>query len=153
LKTSPRQGAILDIPFNQRSRSADDMMAQTVHGRPIGGGYHSTYPPAPQRFIDQDPMLSQLADVPKLVRPIDRDHLRKLGFDTVVLHKYRMESYRLKLLEHLEPTDIMGRKFAAVSGGIPDETMNRIRSELTALCGPAEFEDESIVVFDLTKSP
>ena len=153
LKTSARQGAILDIPFNQRSRSADDMMAQTVHERPIGGGYHSTYPPEPQRFIDQDPMLSQLDNVPKLVRPIDRDHLLKLGFDTVVLHKYRMESYRLKLLEQVDRSDIMGYKFASVSGGIPDETMNQIRSELTELCGPAEFEDDSIVVFDLTKRP
>lgn len=151
LKTSARQGAILDIPFHQRSRSADDMVAQTVHERPIGGGYHSTFPPEPQRFIEQDPMLSQLVDVPKLVRPIDRDHLVKLGFDTVVLHKYRMESYRLKLLAQLEPADIMGYKFASVRGGIPDETMNQIRSELTALCGAPEFEDDSIVVFDLTR--
>ncbi len=153
MKTSAHQGAILDIPFNQRSRSADDMMAQTVHERPIGGGYHSTYPPGPQRFIEQDPMLSQLAGVPKLVRPIDRDHLLKLGFDTVVLHKYRRESYRLKLLETVKPTDIMGYKFASVSGGIPDETMDQIRGELTALCGPPEFEDESIAVFDLTRRP
>jgi hypothetical protein len=153
LKASARQGAILDIPFNQRSRSSDDMMAQTVHERPIGGGYHSTYPPEPQRFIDQDPMLSQLVGVPKLVRPIDRDHLLELGFDTVVLHKHRLESYRRKLLEHVERADITGYKFASVSGGIPDETMNQIRSELTAACGPPAFEDDAIVVFDLTQRP
>jgi hypothetical protein len=153
LKASGRQGAVLDIPFNQRSRSADDMLAQTVHERPIGGGYHSTYPPEPQRFIDQDPMLSQLADVPKLVRPIDRDHLVRLGFDTVVLHKYRLESYRQKLLAQLDRSDIMGQKYASVSGGIPDETMNQIRGELTSLCGPPSHEDESIVVFDLTRRP
>jgi hypothetical protein len=151
LKTSARQGAILDIPFHQRSRSADDMMAQTVHERPIGGGYHSTYPPEPQRFIDQDPMLSQLVNVPKLVRPIDRDHLLKLGFDTVILHKYRMESHRQKLEAQVRRSDIMGYKFASGRGGIPDETMNQIRGELTELCGPAEFEDDSIVVFDLTR--
>ena len=151
LKVSARQGAILDIPFHQRSRGADDMVAQTVHERPIGGGYHSTYPPEPQRFIDQDSMLSQLVGVPKLVRPIDRDHLLSLGFDTVVLHKYRMESYGQKLLSQVERSDITGYKFASGRGGIPDETMNRIRGELTELCGPAEFEDDSIVVFDLTR--
>jgi hypothetical protein len=153
LKNSPHQGAILDIPFHQRSRTADDMMAQTVHERPIGGGYHSTYPPGPQRFIDQDPMLSQLAGVPKLVRPIDRDHLRSLGFDTVVLHKYRMESYGKKLLSQVKPSDITGYKFASVRGGIPDATLNQIRAELTGLCGPPEFEDDLIVVFDLTRRP
>jgi hypothetical protein len=153
LKESPRQGAILDIPFHQRSRSATDMMAQTVHERPIGGGYHSTYPPEPQRFIDQDPMLSQLVDVPRLVRPIDRDHLLALGFDTVVLHKYRMESYGQKLQAQVDPADIMSYKYASVSGGIPDETMNQIRGELTSLCGPPEFEDDAIAVFDLTRRP
>lgn len=150
LKTSPNQGAILDIPFHQRSRGATDMMAQTVHERPIGGGYHSTFPPEPQRFIDQDPMLSQLVGVPELVRPIDRDHLLGLGFDTVVLHKYRMESYRSKLVAEVDPADIPGLKYAGGTGGIADETMNRIRSELRTLTGPPAFEDDRIVVFDLT---
>jgi hypothetical protein len=129
------------------------MMAQTVHERPIGGGYHSTYPIEPQEFIDQDPVLSQLNGVPKLVRPIDRDHLLALGFDTVVLHKFRMESYGQKLLAQVERSDIAGYKFASGRGGIPDETMNQIRSELTALCGPPEFEDDLIVVFDLARNP
>jgi hypothetical protein len=152
LKASPRQGAILHVPFHQRSRGADDMMAQTVHERPIGGGYHSTYPIEPQQFIDQDPMLSQLTGVPDLVRPIGRDHLVALGFDTVVLHKFRMESYGQKLLEQVDSTDITGQKFASGRGGIPDETMNQIRRELEAQCGPPEFEDELIVVFDLTRN-
>lgn len=146
------QGAILHFPFNQRSRGADDMMAQTVHEHPIGGGYHSTYPPEPQRFIDQDPVLSQLSGNPKLVRPIDGSHLLDLGFSTVVLHKYRMDSYRDKLLAQVERSDITGEKFASGRGGVPDETMNQIRSELTAFCGPPIMEDDTIVVFDLTRS-
>ncbi|MEX2300226.1 MAG: glycosyltransferase family 39 protein [Bryobacterales bacterium] len=146
-------GAVLHIPFHQRSRAADDMMAQTIHERPIGGGYHSTYPPEPQRFIDQDPMLSQLSGVPKLVRPIDGDHLLGLGFSTIVLHKYRMESYREKLLSQIQRTDITGYKFASGRGGVPDETMNQIRAELTAFCGPPASEDDTIVVFDLTRKP
>jgi hypothetical protein len=62
-----------------------------------------------------------------------------------------MESYRQKLEAQVKRSDIMGYKFASGRGGIPDETMNQIRGELTELCGPAEFEDDLIAVFDLTR--
>jgi hypothetical protein len=98
-------------------------------------------------------MLSQLSGVPKLVRPIDGDHLLGLGFSTIVLHKYRMDSYREKLLSQIQRTDITGYKFASGRGGVPDATMNQIRSELTLFCGPPASEDDTIVVFDLTRKP
>ena len=43
----------------------------------------------------------------------------------------------------------MRRKSALRLGGIPDETMRRIRAELTQLCGEPKWEDEQIAVFDL----
>jgi len=43
-------GALLEYPFHNLSpyRDAERMLFQTVHGRPISGGYHSRRYPQPQ---------------------------------------------------------------------------------------------------------
>ena len=66
----------------------------------------------------------------KLVPDIDRGRLLALGFDTVVLHKDRAESYAKQRLDEVERRDLLGRKSALRLGGIPDGTMRRIRIEL-----------------------
>ena len=156
LQESGRKGAILDIPFQQRNRTVPNLLAQTVHGRPIADGYMSTIPPQVLEAIQAEPALNDLAGVPKLERPIDRERLLALGFDTVVLHKDRAESYAKQRLDEVERRDLLGRKSALRLGGIPDGTMRRIRTELTQLCGEPQWEDERIAVFDLrrgTSSP
>ncbi len=156
LQESGRKGAILDIPFHQRNRTVPNLLAQTVHGRPIADGYLSTIPPQALETIQNEPALQDLAGVPKLERPIDRGRLLALGFDTVVLHKDRAESYAKQRLDEVERRDLLARKSALRLGGIPDETMRRIRTELTQLCGEPQWEDERIAVFDLrrgTSSP
>ena len=151
LQESGRKGAILDIPFHQRNRTVHNLLAQTVHGRPIADGYISTIPPQALEAIQTEPALRDLAGVPKLERPIDRGRLLALGFDTVVLHKDRAESYAKQRLDEVERRDLLGRKSALRLGGIPDETMRRIRIELTQLCGEPQWEDERIAVFDLRR--
>ncbi len=144
-----RVGAVLDIPFHQRSRTALNMVAQTYHGRPIGGGYHSTYPPATLGALAADPVLSKLADVPTVDGPIDFDHLIRLGFDTVVLHKYRRDSAGKAAVARTPPKDIMSWKRAKRMGGVPDETYDEIRRQLIAACGPPAFEDDEVEIFYL----
>jgi hypothetical protein len=53
-------GALLEYPFHDRSpyRDAERMLFQTVHGRPISGGYHSRRYPQPQLGL---PALRDLA--------------------------------------------------------------------------------------------
>ena len=149
LRESGQKGAILDIPFHQRSRTVSNLLAQTVHGRPIVDGYISTISPQAFEAIETEPVLKDLANVPKLQRPIDRGRLLELGFDTVVLHKDRADSYAKQRLAEVEPRDLLGRKSALRLGGIPDKTMRRIRAELTQLCGEPKWEDKQIAVFDL----
>ena len=149
LRESGQKGAILDIPFHQRSRTVANLLAQTVHGRPIVDGYISTISPQAFEAIETEPVLKDLANVPKLERPIDRGRLLELGFDTVVLHKDRADSYAKQRLAEVEPRDLLGRKSALRLGGITDETMRRIRAELTQLCGEPKWEDKQIAVFDL----
>ena len=43
----------------------------------------------------------------------------------------------------------MGRKRATRSGGVPDETFDEIRRQLTAACGPPAFEDDRVAIFYL----
>ena len=149
LRESGQKGAILDIPFDQRNRTVSNLFAQTVHGRPIADGYLSTIPPQSFEGIQTEPALQDLANVPKLERPIDRGRLLELGFDTVVLHKDRANSYAKQRMAEVERGDLLGRKSALRLGGIPDETMSRIRVELTELCGEPRWEDQQIAVFDL----
>jgi hypothetical protein len=144
-----RIGAVLDIPFHQRNRSVHNMAAQTVHGRAIGGAYLTTYPPATLAAIENEPALADLADVPKLERPIDFRRLTQLGFDTVVLHKYRADSYAERRLASIPRERLLERKEALRMGGIPDETMDEIRRQLTAKNGPPAFEDDRVAIFYL----
>lgn len=142
-----RPGAVLDIPFHQRSRTVHNMAAQTVHGRPIAGGYVSVYPPETLRVLEAEPALANLAGVP---RPeIAAPRLRALGIRTVILHKQRRASYGKKAIEAVAPGDILGRKNALRLGGAPDEAMDAVRAQLTEQCGPPALEDDRFAVFFL----
>ena len=142
-------GAVLDIPFHQRNRTAHNLTAQTVHQRPIGGGYISTAPPAAEKVIRSEPALAGLAGAPNLERPIDTRRLAALGFDWVVLHKDRRESRRRELAARVAPSDVLEAKRVRRMGGMPDETFDEIRRQLGEQNGPPILEDDKIVVFDL----
>ena len=135
--------------FTQRNRTAHNLRAQTVHRRPIADGYISTTPPAAESAIRAEPTLADLAGIPSLKRPIDFDRLRGLGFDWVVLHKDRRESRRQALTAEIEPGDILEAKRVRRLGGIPNETFEEIRRQLTAQVGPPLLEDDKIAIFDL----
>ncbi len=149
LRVDASRGAVLDIPFHQRNRTVHNMAAQTVHGRPIGGGYLTTYPPEPDELIASEAALADLAGVPKLERPVDLDRIRELGFAWVVLHKYREASYGDRAVAGARASALLERKLALRLGGVPDETMASIREQLEERCGEAWFEDDLIAIFRL----
>jgi hypothetical protein len=144
-----RIGAVLDIPSYEKNRSVHNMALQTLHERPIADGYLSTYPPGPVAAVENEPALADLAGVPKLERPIDIPRLIQLGFDTVVLHKYRAESYGKRMVEQTPREELLARKEALRMGGIPDEKMAEVRRQLTEACGPPAFEDDRVAIFYL----
>lgn len=144
-----RIGAVLDIPFYQRSRTANNMVAQTLHGRPIAAGYLSTISPETEAALTAEPALADLMDVPKLERPIDFRRLVQLGIDTVVLHKNRADSYLQQAMKTLPRDDMHALKAAERLGGVSDEKMASMRRQLEEYCGPPEFEDEEVAIFYL----
>ena len=148
-RVARQPGAVLDIPFHQRSRTVHNMVAQTVHGRPISGGYLSSYPPELEASIRSEPALASLAGLPDPDAIVDISRLRALGFGTIIIHKYRNQSHRNTLLETLRPDDLLGRKRALRLGGIPDETMAAIRAQIEATIGPATMEDDLVAIYFL----
>jgi hypothetical protein len=153
LAASPRQGAVLDIPFSANNRTVMNMAAQTVHERRIAGGYLSTRPPESVEAIRRDPVLSQLEGLdPKLSGPLDREHLIALGFDTAILHKDRRRDEWERLRAAVQQRDLLGRKILEHNAPLSNQAFDAIRAAFESACGPPVFEDESIVVFYLDRS-
>ncbi len=148
-QVAERPGAVLDIPFHQRSRTVHNMANQTVHGRPISGGYLSSYPPQVDANIGNEPGLKQLAGVPEPTAMVDTEGLRELGFRTVVVHKSRAASVREHLLASVEERELLERKRVSRLGGVPDPTIASIRQQLDASTGGPTLEDETLVIYFL----
>ena len=75
-----RPGAVLDIPLHQRSRTVLNMVAQTVHGRPIADGYLSSYPPPKsKRASIASRRCRDLAGVPGADAELDIDRFAHAG--------------------------------------------------------------------------
>ncbi|MBG98926.1 MAG: hypothetical protein CMN58_01120 [Solibacterales bacterium] len=142
-------GAVLDIPFHQRNRTVQNLVAQTVHRRPIGDGYISTTPTVVESAIHAEPSLANLVRVPNLLEDIDTAQLRKLGFEWVVLHKDRRASHRHEFLSLTKPGDILELKRVKRLGGVPDKIFDEIRRQLTMRTGPPVLEDQKVAIFYL----
>ena len=148
-QVAQRPGAVLDIPFHQRNRTVLNMVAQTVHGKPISGGYLASYPPTIQAAIDRDAALRQLAGLPAPEAVVEIDRLRAIGFRTIVIHKYRMDSVRDRELSSIPPEALLERKRAARLGGVPDTTIGAIRKQLDDALGGAVLEDDRLAIYYL----
>lgn len=144
-----RPGAVLDLPFHQRSRAVGNMANQTVHGQPIADGYLSSYPPAIDEALQGLPALSQLANLPAPDAVVDVDALRKLGFRTIVVHKDRTQSTRERMLAETPPDALLELKRVRRLGGVPDATMAALRSQLDSALGGADLEDELLAIYFL----
>jgi hypothetical protein len=131
LRDEAPAGAVLELPLAVGPASVAAMRAQTIHGRPIAGGYVSVLPGQALAAIRAEPALADVfGPEPPLARPLDRARLAALGFGVAVLHK---------------GGDARSRK-----GEVPEATTARLRARLEASCGRPRFEDDAIAVFDLT---
>ena len=148
-RVAERPGAVLDVPFHQRSRTVHNMASQTVHAKPISGGYLTSYPPEVEASMRDHPALGQLAGVPESTAVVDAEALRRLGFRTVVVHKRRANSVRDRMLASLEDHELLERKRVLRLGGVPDDAMASIRRQLDSLAGGACLEDNQLAVYCL----
>jgi len=148
LAKSEANGAVLDIPFMTNGVTVRNMVAQTVHHRPIAGGYLSTVPPEPIEAITSDPALSNLVGLdPRLDRPIDIQHLRDLGFSTIIMHKEATDGYAARKRAESDPNDLFEQKVLSRMGGMKEENFEKILKQLKSVSGSLQFEDNDIIAF------
>ena len=147
-----RPGAVLNVPFLQRPRSVRNQVAQTVHGRPIAGGYLSVPHHRLREFYLTQPALADFAKTPPAGARVDVPRLRELGFATLVIHKQSRESAREEALKRTRRTDILAFRRASLLGGVPDRTIAGIRRQLDQVLGGAALEDDRLAVYFLDDS-
>lgn len=147
-----RPGAVLSVPFLQRPREVRNQVAQTVHGRPIAGGYLSIPHHPLREFYLTEPALAAFAKTPPAGARVDVPRLRELGFATLVIHKQSRESVREEALKRIRRTDILAFRPATVLGGVPDSTIAGIRRQLDQVLGGAALEDDRLAVYFLDDS-
>ena len=139
-------GAVLDVPFCDGSDCPMNMAYQTVHGRPIAGGYVSVL-----RRRGQDPALDRLGGLkPAIPEEIDVEHLRRLGFGAIVFHKDRVRAVLRSKLEALPAdTSSYARKEFALRTGMPRGVFERFSRHIEEVLGPPVFEDESVRIYPI----
>ena len=146
-------GAVLDIPLSDRSPAAPNLAAQTRHGRPIAGGYISVKPTG-DAALARDPVLAALSGfVPQVPARIDVDHLRRLGFHYVVLHKDRTLAALGHAYARLDESAgfYQRRRYEGVPG-MPEDVFERISSRFEAALGAPSHEDDRLRVFRLVSA-
>jgi hypothetical protein len=147
-------GAVLDIPFTANAATVENMRAQTVHQRPIAGGFVSVPDRESVLSIAREPALADLFGfAPKLARPLDRERLVALGFGVAVLHGDRRDGRASQLREGLRRGDLFAARIAGRLGGMSDASFRAVRARLEEACGPPFYEDESVAAFDLARRP
>ena len=144
------RGGVLDIPFTDHSLSALNLAYQTIHERPIAGGYISVAPRG-EASLGNDPVLWHLSGpVPRVPERIDVGHLRSLGFSHVVLHLDRTREAQHAGRRALPGgSDFYERRRSRPEFGIPRSTLEGLSQRLTEAVGPPAFEDERVRVFRL----
>ena len=136
-------GAVLDLPFSAGSpKCLRNQALQTVHGRPIAGGYVSVTPTRSAEALRNDPVLGALV-LPGPSMPLVGDwpqRIRRAGFTLVALHK-----------------DAVGRSSDARDHRaeverrctLAPELLEALSSSLSASGGPPAFEDDRLRLFRL----
>jgi hypothetical protein len=149
LREAGPPGAVIDIPFTVGPAAGSDMVAQTVHGRPIAGGYPSVPSPAILAALEREPALADLQGIqPKLARPVDRERLVALGFGVVLLHKDRRAGGPPPSNE----PSLLGRGLSQM-GEMEPAHFDGARRRVEAACGEPFYEDERVAAFRLALPP
>ena len=160
LEELPKGLAVLDIPGGHRSRAADDMYAQTLHGRALVGGYVSVPLWHVSREIDRYPVLrrifqSKATDTGYSGPTLERT-IRAVDAGIVVVHMDRtVEALRESRLEAslTHPDDPYRRAALEPDEGMPRELMDRMRAELRESFGPPIQAEPGVAEVYLVSGP
>lgn len=151
----PEGLAVLDLPGGHRARGADDMFLQTLHGRPIAGGYVSIPLRHVSRTLREYPVLrrifqSRSTDAgysgPRLTEAI-----RDLEVGIVVVHLDRTPE-RIRARREEAAREHPGDPYRLLpfnpDQGMPRALLDRFRSELRESFGePVHVTEGKVEIF------
>ncbi|MFP6737104.1 MAG: hypothetical protein VCD34_00035, partial [Planctomycetota bacterium] len=150
------EGALLNIPGGYRARAAEDMYLQTLHERPITGGYVSVTPPHVEGLKERHPFLRSIFEAehsptyPENPVPALRGlkHLfsdGSLGIGVVVLHKTRI-SEDLEAKQKLEKDPVKKRHLDKAKGNLRAR-VEECREALRKLWGEPLYSDDQVELY------
>jgi len=146
------EGPVLNVPGGHRARAADDMYLQTMHGRPIVGGYVSASPPYVAELLESYPFLQTIHEAER--SPSYRDlpadpELAKLveGLDvgTVVVHRHRTREWLSE--KRAEISDPLAKRYYNPEKGMRDVKQREVIETLEKLWGPPAYRDDAVLIF------
>jgi hypothetical protein len=142
-------GAVLDIPGGYRARAAEDMYLQTLHGRPIIGGYVSVTPRTAAERLDEFPYLRVIFEGrPASTIPASEGLppiLERLDIGAVVLHASRIRE-RIEALAATE-RDPHRARIHNPEKGIPRTLFDAARRVLVERWGEPAYADGDVEIF------
>jgi hypothetical protein len=125
LRTQADRGAVLELPFGMRDGFGEDgafderiLWYQTIHERPLIGGFVARISPHLRRAYEEDPLLSSLlrlstgdaAGPPDaLTADVARLSMRRLGISFVVLDRRTAPPSVVGLVEQRLPLTLLAR--------------------------------------------
>jgi hypothetical protein len=143
-------GLLLNVPGGHRARGAKDLYFQTLHGRPIVGGYTSVPPEFMEERTRKLPWLAHAflgRPDTKVVEPLDgfRDVLAALPVRVVVVHLTRENESLTTLATEHQGTPEARRYNLAL--GMPRAKLTRFREAIRTVCGAPHYADEQVEIY------
>ena len=150
-------GTLLNIPGGYRARAAEDMWLQTLHGRPIVGGYVSCTPPNASALLERHPYLRSIHEAER--SPTYREHTdleglasllddTSLDIEVVVIH---LDRSRERILEkRREHEGTYAARYHNPEKGLRRAKIEAARAAMERLWGPPVWADDATRVYRRT---
>jgi hypothetical protein len=149
-------GAVLPLPFDLTSATVVNLYEQTVHERPIAGGYIAVPPQSVLDAIAEDPLQGHLQGYQPDPGwgPATADELRDRGYEWVVLHPGRTREQLAARLEAAREDggDFYDLRLWIPARGLPEDWALGLQDWFEMELGDAWYQDEDVVVFHVPKA-
>lgn len=160
----PSELAILDIPLSHGPPGAFEIYLQTLHGRPIVGGYLATTPPSAHRQMSRYPGLwiARTPRRPNIVSQLETtlsETVREMGVGLVVVHYDRTRNNLKAAIAEIPrqaPNYLHRIRLFNPRSGLPEKALTQIRRELRSEFGEPILRSPTVEVYRIsssTKSP
>ena len=148
-------GAVLSLPFDVTSATVMNLVEQTVHERPIAGGYIAVPPKRVLGRMEEDVLLGHLQGFQPDPGwgPATADELRARGFEWVVLHPGRTREGLEKGMAGVrsEGGDFYALRHWIPGRGLAEDWVLGLGDWFEMELGEPWHRDEDVVIFRVSE--